>query len=61
MRRKKKRWHLTKKTYKVSTMVPATSYEAILKIIESGAYINIQGYLRELIREDLQDRKKGGG
>ncbi len=54
--KREKTWQLTDKPYKISIKVTAPIYDAMLSIIESGAYLNIPDYLRDLIRRDLEAR-----
>lgn len=31
-------------------------YDAVLKVVESGAYVDVTDYLRSIIRRDLEAR-----
>jgi len=55
-KKKEKIRNLTKKTYKISTRITTPIYLELLKIVDSGEYLNIQEYLRDLIRENLEKR-----
>ena len=51
-----KNWQLTEKSYKISVRVSATIYGAMLSRVESGAYFNVQDYLKDIIKRDLMRR-----
>ena len=34
-------------------------YEAVIKVVESGSYVDVTDYLRDLIRKDLEARGIG--
>ena len=43
-------------TYPISTRVPMSMLKAIDLVIESGKYLRISDYLRDLVRKDLEER-----
>jgi len=43
-------------TYPISTRVPMSMLRAIDDVIESGKYLRISDYLRDLVRKDLEER-----
>ena len=43
-------------TYPISTRVPISMLKAIDSVIESGKYLRISDYLRDLVRKDLEER-----
>lgn len=52
-----KKWNLTKDKYQVTTLVTRPIYAELLKIIDSGEYLNMQEYLRDIIRLDFERRE----
>ena len=51
-RRRRQRWE----TKVVSGRISPVMYEAVIKVVESGAYVDVTDYLRDLIRKDLEAR-----
>ncbi len=51
-RRKRQRWD----TKVISGRISPSMYEAVLKVVESGSYVDVTDYLRDLIRKDLEAR-----
>lgn len=49
-------WQLTKRAYSVHAEVPAPLYDAMLRILESGAHLNLSEYMRTLIEKDVEER-----
>ena len=49
-------WRLTKRAYSVHAEVTAPLYDAMLRIIESGAQLNLSEYLGGLIEKDIKER-----
>ena len=50
--RKRVRWE----TKVISGRVSPQTYQAVLDIIDSGNYVDVTDYLRDLIRKDLDAR-----
>ncbi len=48
----------------LSGRVSPGTYESVLKIIESGLYVDVTDYIRDVVRKDLEARgitqEKGG-
>jgi len=42
----------------VAARVPKTVLEEIEKIVKEGYYMDVNDYLREIIRKNLQERKR---
>jgi len=42
----------------VAARVPKTILEEIEKIVKEGYYMDVNDYLREIIRKDLQERER---
>jgi len=42
----------------VGARVPKTILEEIEKIVKEGYYMDVNDYLREIIRKDLQERER---
>lgn len=51
-RQRRQRWD----TKVISGRISPSMYEAIIKVVESGAYVDVTDYLRDLIRKDLEAR-----
>jgi len=49
-------WRLTKRAYSVHAEVTAPLYDAMLRILESGAHLNLSEYMGDLIEKDVEDR-----
>ena len=49
-------WRLTKRSYSVHAEVTAPIYDAVLRILESGAQLNLSEYLGALIVKDVEER-----
>jgi len=49
---KRVRW----KTVVISGRVSPQMYQAVLEIVNSGSYVDVTDYLRDLIRKDLNAR-----
>ena len=45
-----------KDTYPISTRVTLPMLNAIDDIIDSGGYLRVSDYLRDLVRKDLEER-----
>ena len=54
-RRRRQRWD----TKVVSGRISPAMYEAVIKVVETGPYVNVTDYLRDLIRKDLEARGIG--
>jgi len=53
---KERTWRLTKRAYSVHAEVVAPIYDAMLRILESGADLNLSEYVRTLIEKDVEER-----
>lgn len=51
-RRRRQRWD----TKVISGRISPPMYEAVIKVVESGSYVNVTDYLRDIIRKDLEAR-----
>ena len=51
-----KNWQLTKKVYPVTIRVTAPIYDAMLRIIETGAYLNPSEYINDLLQQRFKER-----
>ena len=49
-------WRLTKRAYSVHAEVTAPLYDAMLRIIESSAHLNLSEYMGSLIEKDVEER-----
>ncbi len=49
-------WQLTKRAYPVHAVVTAPLYDAMLRILESGAHLNLSEYVGALIEKDVEER-----
>ena len=49
-------WSLTKSSYSFNVRVTAPIYDALLRILETGAYLNLSEYANYLIRRDLEEK-----
>ena len=49
-------WRLTKRSYPVHSEVTAPVYDAMLRIVKSGAYLNLSKYVGDLIEKDVEER-----
>jgi len=54
--KEEKAWRLMKSSYSFQVRVTASIYDVLLKIIESGAYLNFFEYGIDLMRKDIKDR-----
>lgn len=54
--RREKAWRLTKKSYSVKVRMTAPIYDAMLRVLETGAYLNLPEYVIDLIRQNLKER-----
>ena len=50
--RRRERWD----TKTLSGRISPAMYEAVIKVVESGAYVNVTDYLRDIVRKDLEAR-----
>lgn len=50
--KRRQRWD----TKVISGRISPGMYEAVIKVVESGAYVDVTDYLRDLIRKDLEAR-----
>lgn len=50
--RKRKRWD----TRVLSGRVSPSMYEAVIKVVEAGNYVDVTDYLRDIVRKDLEAR-----
>jgi len=48
--------HIPLDTFVVSARVTASMLEAIEEVLDSGLYLRLSDYLRDVIRKDLQSR-----
>ena len=53
---REKTWQLTKKVYPVNVKVAAPVYDAMLRFLESGAYLNLSEYMNELFQQYFKER-----
>jgi len=51
---KERTWQLSKRAYSIHSEVPASLYDALLRILETGAHRNLSEYLRTLIEKDVE-------
>ena len=51
-KRRRERWD----TKMISGRISPPMYEAVIKVVESGSYVNVTDYLRDIIRKDLEAR-----
>jgi len=51
-KRRRERWD----TRMISGRISPPMYEAVIKVVESGSYVNVTDYLRDIIRKDLEAR-----
>ena len=51
-RRRRQRWD----TKVISGRISPGMYEAVIKVIGSGSYVDVTDYLRDLVRKDLEAR-----
>jgi len=51
-RRRRERWD----TKMISGRISPPMYDAIIKVVESGIYVNVTDYLRDIVRKDLEAR-----
>jgi len=49
---KRVRW----KTVVISGRVSPKTYQAVLDVVDSGSYVDVTDYLRDLVRKDLDAR-----
>ena len=54
-RRRRQRWD----TKVISGRISPPMYDAVIKVVETGPYVNVTDYLRDLIRKDLEARGIG--
>jgi len=50
--KRRERWD----TKMISGRISPPMYEAVIKIVKSGSYVNVTDYLRDIIRKDLEAR-----
>ena len=53
---RKRTWRLTKRAYSVHAEVTAPIYDAMLRILGSGAHLNLSKYVGALIVKDIEER-----
>ena len=46
----------TRDTRTISGRISPPMYKAVLEVVESGLYVDVTDYLRDLIRRDLEAR-----
>lgn len=51
-RRRRQRWD----TKVISGRISPSMYEAVIKVVESGSYVDVTDYLRDIVRKDLEAR-----
>jgi len=51
-----KTWQLTQKVYTISVRMPAPIYDAVLRIMETGAYLNPSEYINDLLKQNFKER-----
>lgn len=51
-----KAWQLIKKVYTINVRMPAPIYDAVLRIIETGAYLNPSEYINDLLKQNFKER-----
>ena len=51
-RRRRERWD----TKMISGRISPPMYDAVIKVVESGVYVNVTDYLRDIVRKDLEAR-----
>ena len=51
-RKRRVRWE----TKVISGRISPKMMKAVIKIVESGQYVDVQDYLRSIIRKDLEER-----
>lgn len=49
-------WQLTKKVYQVNVRLTAPIYDAMLRIMETGAYLNPSEYINDLLQQHFKER-----
>jgi Arc/MetJ-type ribon-helix-helix transcriptional regulator len=49
-------WSLTRSSYSFNVRVTAPIYDALLRILATGAYLNLTEYVNYLIRKDLEEK-----
>ena len=51
-RRRRQRWE----TKVISGRISPVMYEAVIKVVESGSYVDVTDYVRDIVRKDLEAR-----
>jgi len=52
----KKGKRVRSKTVVISGRVSPKTYQAVLDVVDSGSYVDVTDYLRDLVRKDLDAR-----
>ena len=50
--KRRQRWD----TRVISGRVSPSTYEAVIKVVEAGNYVDVTDYLRDIVRKDLEAR-----
>jgi len=50
--KRRQRWD----TKMISGRISPPMYDAVIKVVESGSYVNVTDYLRDIVRKDLEAR-----
>ena len=50
--KRRQRWD----TKMISGRISPPMYDAVIKVVESGVYVNVTDYLRDIVRKDLEAR-----
>ena len=53
--KREKTWRLTKKSYSVNVRLMAPIYDAMLRILETGAYLNLSEYVNDLFQQYFKE------
>jgi len=53
--KREKTWRLTKKSYSVNVRLTAPIYDAMLRILETGAYLNLSEYVNDLFQQYFKE------
>ena len=54
--KRERTWQLTKKVYQVNVRVTAPIYDALLRILETGAYLNLSEYINDMFQQYFKER-----
>ena len=54
--KRERTWQLTKKVYQVNVRVTAPIYDALLRILEMGAYLNLSEYINDVFQQYFKER-----